>query len=395
MGNHRSALLAIYVASFVGGFARFPLWILLTLYLSQYGGMSYLEIGAIFTAQGLAAVPFTLWAGGVADRMGRRIPMLSSIGVSIASYSVMLFSVVLQLSIVLLIVSFFAQGIAVAVQRPFSSAIATDISDPERRVSVFGNRRIASNAGIGVGMIASGVAYYVSVSVFFLIPAVGSVIEFILYFWKVKESLPSLEGKLQKPGKTIDRRMISTSVVFSFALLVTLMFLTPMIPLYFGSVDGFSPIETTAMYALNTLIVVVFQIPVNMLAARIGENKTVTLGLALYGIGYFCLGIFHGLAEVSIITVIMSFGENMVMPMIQSIISKIAPPDRRGAYFGTYGAISGLVSPFGSIIGTSMIQYFAATPVLTWIILAVFAFVMALTVTGFNAITRKSAADIM
>ena len=59
-------------------------------------------------------------------------------------------------------------------------------------------------------------------------------------------------------------------------------------------------------------------------------------------------------------------GENVISPVIYSIIGKMSPPDKRGQYFGAAQLVIGLVQPIAPLVGTVMLTYFYSDPVLMW-----------------------------
>ena len=167
-------------------------------------------------------------------------------------------------------------------------------------------------------------------------------------------------------------------IILSLSSLVAIMFFTPMFPMFFKVVDGFTPLQISLFLSINTAVVVTLQIPINKLAERIGEVVTISIGLLLYGICYFLIDQLHNFNTIALIVVIMGVGENMVLPMITVIMSKLAPENSRGLYMGVYSSISGIIIPLGSIAGTSMLQYFTIHSSSTWEVLFLFSITMAI-----------------
>ena len=386
-----STVNAVALAGFVRGYSRFPLWLLMSLFFAQVEHVSYFDIGLIFMGREFLAIPMGLYGGSLTDRMGRRRLMLFSVTISLASFSSMLILVYLNLSVILILVAFYAAGLAASLQRVINSAIISDVSTESQRISAFGRLRIFSNAGVGVGMVSAGLAYSYSIVLFFLVPVVGAFIELLVYGLFVHETAPARTVRRGRMTDGVtDWNLIKASVILAFSGLVAIMFLTPMFPLYFSEFDSLSPVRISILFALNTVVVVLFQVPVNRIAERRGEVMVLSAGLIIYSICYLCFGILSDFYLVALLVTLLSLGENMVLPMGQAIISKMAPPERRGYYFGTFSTVNGFIQPLGPIIGMSMLQIFVQEPFAIWVLLMAFGFINALAVLSLRVRRKPS-----
>ncbi len=386
-----STVNAVALAGFVRGYSRFPLWLLMSLFFAQVEHVSYFDIGLIFMGREFLAIPMGLYGGSLTDRMGRRRLMLFSVTLSLASFSSMLILVYLNLSVILILVAFYAAGLAASLQRVINSAIISDVSTESQRISAFGRLRIFSNAGVGVGMVSAGLAYSYSIVLFFLVPVVGAFIELLVYGLFVHETAPARTVRRGRMTDGVtDWNLIKASVILAFSGLVAIMFLTPMFPLYFSEFDSLSPVRISILFALNTVVVVLFQVPVNRIAERRGEVMVLSAGLIIYSICYLCFGILSDFYLVALLVTLLSLGENMVLPMGQAIISKMAPPERRGYYFGTFSTVNGFIQPLGPIIGMSMLQIFVQEPFAIWVLLMAFGFINALAVLSLRVYRKPS-----
>ena len=117
---------------------------------------------------------------------------------------------------------------------------------------------------------------------------------------------------------------------------------------------------------------------INALAVKIGEIHTYALGLIIYSASYFIFGLtglfYILLANAALLTM----GENMTSQFSQVFISRIAPPDRRGEYFGYSSAIFSFIFPFSPFLGTLILQFLHPYPVIMWSIISAALVVMAL-----------------
>ncbi len=135
--------------------------------------------------------------------------------------------------------------------------------------------------------------------------------------------------------------------------------------------DSLSVEEITVLYSINTVIVVVLQGFASKIISAIGELKAFSLGSVLFGIGYFLFGFLTLYIELIAVVILISFGENLTIIIPQIIVSKISPAHRRGEFFGTNSAISGMFFALSPLVGTSLLTIFIFEPRLTWIFLSV------------------------
>ena len=380
-GYHPS-IIAIAFADFIRGFTRYPLWILISIYLLTVRRLDYIDIGIIFLLQSVFSVPFSIYGGRISDVSGRRGLALLMPLLLLFTYLAFFFVVYRNLSIIAITAMMVIISILNNVQYNVGNSILTDLSSESQRLNSFSLVRVLSNVGIGIGLIFSGLTAIINPAYFFLAPVFGSFVEILIIYRYVPESLPSTHESTEKRERRFsireDRMLILVSLVLAFSGLFTSMFENPLLPLYLTSRFSYPEFQITALYAVNTLIVILFQFRVNALAVKIGEIHTYALGLIIYSASYFIFGItglfYILLANAALLTM----GENMTSQFSQVFISRIAPPDRRGEYFGYSSAIFSFIFPFSPFLGTLILQFLHPYPVIMWSIISAALIVMAL-----------------
>jgi MFS family permease len=104
--------------------------------------------------------------------------------------------------------------------------------------------------------------------------------------------------------------------------------------------------------AINTVLIVFFDVPVNTATARWPHGRTLFLGCALVGAGYGALAFSRSVAAVSATVVVWTVGEIFMLGALNAVASDLAPAARRGEYMGLFQvAFSGafLVGPGAGI----------------------------------------------
>lgn len=380
-GFHPS-IVTIGFADFIRGFTRYPLWILISVYLLTTRHFNYIDIGLVFLAQSIFAVPFSIYGGRISDIRGRRKLAITMPTVLSASYLIFFLVIYYNLSLLIITVMMVDISILNIVQYNVNNSILTDLSSEVQRLNSFSLVRVMSNTGIGAGLIFSGLAAIINPAYFFLAPVFGSIAEVFIYYRYVPESISrrnvNFSGSPHKFSFKKDRLLITVSLVLAFSSLMSGMYESPILPLYLTSRFGYSEIQITLLYAVNTLIVIMFQFQINKLSRKIGEIPTYSLGLVLYAVSYLIFGI-EGIFTLLILNVAMlTIGEDMTSQFSQVFISRIAPEDRRGEYFGYSSAVFSFVYPFTPLLGTFILQTFYYNPILLWGIISGLCLLMAL-----------------
>lgn len=143
-----------------------------------------------------------------------------------------------------------------------------------------------------------------------------------------------------------------------------------MMPLYLTGHFG-TPVDVvTLLYAVNCVTVVSLQFMANRISNRIGAGITFSVGLILYGISDVVFWETGNVLFLIANVVLLTSGENFTSPYAQIALSRLAPPDRRGEYFGVGALASGAIAPFDPFVSTFMLGYFAGALYWMWVILA-------------------------
>lgn len=364
----------VALTNVVSGFSRYPLWILLALYLSVYRHVSDLDIALIFLASAAVTSPFSIYGGRFADRSGRRPLLLGVILAMVGGYALLFVSVSFNLAIALIVFALVVISVLNNLEYVGVSAVVTDVSTEEQRLDFFSLQRVTGNAGIGAGLVLAGISSEVYPSLFFLIPALGAVVEFLLYWRWVPESRQEGEA-LPQGGRSWfralrDRRLVVIALLLPLAFLVANQWETPMMPLYLTGRFGIPVAFITLLYAVNTVTVVATQFLANRVPDRMGEGVAFSIGLVLYAVSDAVFWATGNIALLAANVVLLTTGENLTSPYAQVIVSRIAPADRRGEYFGASQLIAGVIGPFSPFVGTFMLGYFAGALYWMWGFLA-------------------------
>jgi len=113
-----------------------------------------------------------------------------------------------------------------------------------------------------------------------------------------------------------------------------------------GGLDQF--VWVTSAYLVATMA----SMPIfGKLSDMYGRKRFYLLGLAIFLIGSALCGTANSIEQLSIYRAIQGIGGGSLMPIAFTIIFDIFPPEKRGKMTGLFGAVFGLSSVFGPLLG--------------------------------------------
>ncbi|GGM71363.1 MFS transporter [Thermogymnomonas acidicola] len=347
---------AVIAAEFMRTFTRSAAWIFMPLYLERVRHIPYGFIGLIFTVASMAAFPFALLGGNLIDRLGsRKILLTVSPLLSIVFFS-MSFLVYSEARSIYLYAAFISSFPLATVQATADSVVVTHATELDQRITAFSLTRISANVGFSAGPVLGGALSALGYHIIFAMPAIAAICETLLYWAIVRQDTRAggVEGAVfHFPWD--DRVFILVVLLVSLSWFGAGQWGTTL-TLFLSSQYGISNLMIGAIYASNGVAVAVLQLPMNRLLRRIDEVLRIGLGSVIYGVAFFLYSVSGNIFFLIGNTVFLTLGENTISPVMNSLVSRMAPPERRGAYFGTLQFFNGFISPLAPLMGSEMLQ---------------------------------------
>lgn len=376
--NSKKVILTLSFGAFIRDAGQYVIWVIMSIYLNTVRSMPYLDIGFVFLLGGFLSVPVSSIGGRLIDRIGRR-KMVVFLPFVLSLISLLLFFLLyFQMSLILILALFIITGPLGSLDYVTLNTIISDVTNEAERLSGFSALRIASNLGIGIGLVTGGLLSELNYSYVFLLSFAGFLIEGLLYTFQIPETHrgiiageDTVEHKASKSGLPFrDTFFILISVVVSLSWFFTGMFESALTPLYMSSVNHFSSFSITVLFAINSVIVITFQKPIDRVLVRVRESIRIVAGLSLYAIAFLIFAQFSIYMAAAVAVVILTFGENLSAPASNSLITKISPEENRGTYLGFNSSINSLIEPFRPLAGTALLSATVLQPNLSWLTLS-------------------------
>ena len=114
------------------------------------------------------------------------------------------------------------------------------------------------------------------------------------------------------------------------------------------------------LWILNAYILVyaVFLITAGRLGDLYGPKKLFMIGLVLFTLASVACGFAQNPTQLIIFRVVQGLGGALLTPQTLSVLTVIFPPDKRGAAFGIWGAVAGVATLAGPVLGGWLVTDF-------------------------------------
>jgi MFS family permease len=308
---------------------------------------------------GIAAIVTSLVAGWLSDRFG---PVQVMIGSLVGSGMVLLAMPFVPMAALLMLGVFLLATTSEAF-RPASQAFIADAVPASQLTKAYSVCRLAINFGVSIGPAVGGVLVAYSFTALFIVDAATSLAAaaILVLAWKaIHRTRHAPKDDAAKVGASVallDPRM-QRFVAIMFP--VHLVFSQHLGPLALFALEDLHlrEVDYGLAFTVNTLLVVLLQLPVVHLLATWSGPAVFRTGSALVAIGFGLFAFVQTKMAFLGCTVIWTLGEIVLFPSLSAYVAEIAPAHRRGAYMGFYGMSNSAALALGSWGGAAVLDRF-------------------------------------
>jgi MFS family permease len=330
----------------------------LVIYLTRHLGFSTVHAGYILALYGIGALITAPTAGHLCDRYGA----VRIMEISIFANGILLLVLPFITHHVAVTIAIFVLAIFAEMFRPASMAAVTQFVTAEQRKPAYALSRLAINLGMSIGPALGGFLATVSYNWLFCIDGATSILAGILL---VIAALPNQPR--HKQPKSADQSIEASSIFHDSRLILFLLSVIPIafvffqhisaMPLYMVRDLKMSEKIYGLMFTLNTLLIVVLELPINLATVHWSSRKSLVLGTILTAIGFGGLAFATNITTVMMTVIVWTFGEMILFPAMSAYVAHIAPPHKQGIYMGFYVMTFGIgftLAPWG---GTQLLNH--------------------------------------
>ncbi|MEO8580602.1 MAG: MFS transporter [Gemmatimonadales bacterium] len=342
----------------------------LVLYLTRELGFSVAGAGSMLAVYGATAMVF----GPIGGRLSDRIGALRVMRVSLISSGIMLLLFPLARSFVAVAAMTALWAASGEMFRPASLAAITHVVAPEQRRQAFAVNRLAINLGMSIGPALGGFLATVSFRAMFVVDAITTLIAGLVLALTPWRSFSGVDSEAaDRNAEHVGPATIFHDKLFLVflggVLLVGIVFYQheSALPLYLVEYLHLSPAFYGMLFTINTLLIVLLEVPIVTATAHWPNSRSLILGCMLFAVGFGSLGLIASAAGVIATVVVWTFGEMLLFPAMSAHLAEIAPERRRGVYMGAYSMSLSLSLTIGPWMGTQLLAVLG--PVRVWFVM--------------------------
>lgn len=356
MGNR--TLWAVSVSGSIRSIGFGATWPFMAIFFNRDLGVPILLVGIIFTFLAISSILFSVVGGWLADKFGRRATLLIGGFNGVVIYSLIAVFIAAHVSILYIAIGFVLSSSSGSLIFPSSTALVSDVTTQEDRTIAYGIYRILTNIGWAIGPIMGAYIYNLGMQWIFAIVALSTLIQFIVILFYVHDRrIYTRRSGIKVSMISYDRYLLLFSVGTFFIMMVSTQF-SVTLPTFAANHVGIPVSDIGYIFAVNGAVVVLGQYPLNALFSRVSDVTTMIAGSLFYSAGYLLVGFSGNLLQLMLDMIVITVGEDLVSPSLNSIVSKIAPEDKVARYMGFNGMVNSAARALGPSIGTIFLSLY-------------------------------------
>lgn len=344
------------VTRFIRAFGRGSTFIFLPLIFIITYKVSFIETGLFLGSATLVMAFVQYYAGILTDKIGRRTILVYSQIPAVFFYLLIYYTVEHPFYFLILLGSWYGTIVINSIQYPAVQASVADVTSVRDRLSGYTIMRVMANLGIAVGPLIGAYMAQYGLQYIFLISSIATVVEIFMLFFLMGETYdPKTHEKLQKGQLTkvyTNDKFFVIFIVIGVLLQIFMRQRGSTFTVYTIVLQNLPYMYLGYIWALNGILVVSLQFPLLRLMTKIGNPMIWRgVGTIFYAISFLILTGSTEFLFLALFMTISTFGEDLLSPTTQSIITTLAPENMKGSYVGVYNLYSSFGGFGGAIIG--------------------------------------------
>lgn len=331
----------------------------LALFLTDERGFTTTQAGQVLALYGLGAVAASYVGGRLCDRFDPRRVMKWSLTLTAVSFFALgQLQDRLAISVMVVLLSFVGE-----IFRPANLAALTTASDVGERARSFALMRLAVNVGMTLGPTVGGFLALRDYRWLFI--ADGATCLFaagLLQLVFPRSAMHAAVTRANRTGAKTPRqspwrdRPLLVILGLMFLLNTVTFQLVGTFPLALRDLYGFSEARIGLALAVNTLVIVLFEMVLVHSLSRRNPLKVSGVGAFLFCGGLALLPLGSGFGFVVFTVVVWTLGEMLVFPLVSSAVADRAPEESRGTTMGLLNLSFASAFVVAPLVGTWIYQ---------------------------------------
>ena len=325
-------------------------------FYAQTFGASPLAIGLLFASFSLAQLIASPLLGHWSDTWGRRPVLILSLAGTVVSFVMLAVAHSLTMLFAARVVDGLSGG-NITTARAYIGDIATD----ENRAKYFGMLGAAFGLGFVIGPALSALFAHISYTAPIWAAAAITVLATLLAWFWLPETVHRVEATVGSPWKALrelsGRPALRVLFAIDFLYWGSFAVYQTTFALFGARRFGFDATHTGyILAAFGVLGVIVQGVLVGPIVKRLGEKRTLVVGLILAALSWGGSALVYSVPFFLAMLVPAAFGLGFCNPSLVSLVSAAAGKHEQGRVQGAAGALESLGRTIGPVWGNGLLQ---------------------------------------
>jgi predicted MFS family arabinose efflux permease len=359
-------ILAVQLAGSLAGGCAFPF---LGIWAIEQLGASQGHVGLAYLAGALLAAGTGYLGGHLSDHVGRRPLILT--GWALNAVIPVGFLLVGQRTLAGLALLAALPAIG-SIGNSADTAIVADLVPPHRHEAAYAAVRVASNFGVTIGPVIGGLLLALSGwnALFLGVAVLAANGAFLAWRFIPRRGAYAPEAPPDRGSLGVILRDRPFLFYFASGVLASFVYVAyeTVLPISLTVSHGLSASTWGFLVVVNPAMVTIFQMRLTRWTARYSTAAKLGVALPLMGMPFLLLSVTSAIPMVVLVVAVFVVGEMLWVPASQSVVSRLAPADLRGAYMGAFGISWSVSWALGPFLGLQV--HAAAGDGATWLMFA-------------------------
>jgi predicted MFS family arabinose efflux permease len=311
----------------------------LALYLTKVRGFDAELTGLLLGIWGVGSMVGTTVGGWLTDRIGpQRVELAALIATGLSFWILGLLR-----SPVSIAASLFLTNACADAFRPANLSHLALTCDPPLRTKALALNRLAINVGVAIGPTVGGFLALIGYRWLFVVDGATCIAAaaFFAVFIRPRrmrslQAGPSAGPHEGAPVSILKDRVFAACLPLSLVIAAVFLQLFATAPLYLRSEYGFTEDRIGLLFAINPILVVLFEMVLVHHLQRSNPLRWIGLGSLFAGLGLAILPFGRGFPHAALGIVVLTLGEMLESPLLGGFLAGRASESNRGKAMGLY-----------------------------------------------------------
>jgi predicted MFS family arabinose efflux permease len=336
----------------------------LTLYLTRKMGFTLSQAGWAVSVFGVGALLGAYLGGRLCDRLGASA--VQRLSLLLGGLNLIVMGYMTRHGAIL--ATAFLQGVFAEALLPGNATAMARECPPAVRTRGFALNRLAANLGVTIGPVLGGYLAMWNYHALFWVDGLTSLAALVVFSICFKAGSGDAEAPGAKPAAVQppagQRHLPAIFImVFGIGLIFSQLFST--FPLYMHSAFGFAENRIGQLLAINTVIIVLFEMVLLHGLKSAVPLKVIAIGALLTGGGFALTPLGRGFPYAALTVAVWTVGEMLSLPLLTAEIANRSHEGNRGRHMGWFGVSFSLAWMLGPLIGSEVYSRFS--PLALWL----------------------------